>query len=122
MDYSFRWNDLTYMSGSRLNTYLRKKSRRGFDLDLGEPYFSDYRRKILVNGLYSLYQDYMDYSTPSESHFRDFLHLTGNLQYIPIYEVLLEEGVSLCPIASYEVDKGQVLRPEIYKSHLIENS
>ena len=57
----------------------------------------------------------MDYSVPSEGHFRDFLHLTGNLQYIPIYEVLMEEGISLCPIASYEVDKRQVLLPEKYK-------
>jgi hypothetical protein len=62
-----------------------------------EEHLSNYKVKKSFKALASLHEEYAAYlfRDKNECHFRDFLHWTGNYQYIPLLEVLSAKGVRL---------------------------
>ena len=76
-------------------------------------FVSDYQFKRKANGLEKLHQEYLSalFMDRDDCHFRDYLHMTGNFELIPMIEFLNQNGVSMtCPPRSYfSFNKEEIL-------------
>ena len=78
-----------------------------------EPFLSNYKVKRRLNAIEELHQEYLSYllRDKDDCHFRDYLHLTGNIELIPMVEMMNQRGVTLShlPGSSFSFNKREVL-------------
>ena len=78
-----------------------------------DKFLSDYQLKSRLNAIEELHQEYLSYlfGDKDDCHFRDFLHLTGDFELMPMVEMLNEKGVSMyhTPRSYFSFNKEQLL-------------
>ena len=78
-----------------------------------DEFLSDYQLKSRLNAIEELHQEYLSYlfGDKGDCHFRDFLHLTGNFELMPMIEMLNGKGVSMyhTPRSYFSFNKEQLL-------------